>query len=235
MLKSGRVLWISVQKYSYATKQAFFQYVKGSFLIMHNQNHETSGRKRVLVIHKASNMPADTGIQKDKQAKLRWKRSTDRLLSNHFNSDFWLFVVQDHLRLLPAWISLLQYITRCTRRSLDWLIRYRDFSRDMSRSSRRNKSLNQGYGGPGCDRMRMPRARSLLFCLIAVLVLTVMLGVYLSNDTVGGHVDRMPTIDLARARVRDVRSTAYYYYFPPVFYEIINRLSPPPQVGPQAQ
>lgn len=87
----------------------------------------------------------------------------------------------------------------------------------MSRSSRRNKSLNQGYGGPGCDRVRMPRARSLLFCLIAVLVLTVMLGVYLSNDTAGGHVDRMPTIDLARDRVRDVRSTTYYYS-PPVFY-----------------
>lgn len=57
-----------------------FQYVKGGFLIMHNQNHKTSSRKRVLVIHKASNMPAiniaaavaaDTGMEKDKQAKLR--------------------------------------------------------------------------------------------------------------------------------------------------------------------
>lgn len=71
----------------------------------------------------------------------------------------------------------------------------------MSRSTRRYKSLNQGYGGPGCDRLQMPRARSLLFCLLAVLVLSVMLGVYLSNDTTGGHVDRMPTLDLARDRL----------------------------------
>lgn len=74
----------------------------------------------------------------------------------------------------------------------------------MSRSTRRYKSLNQGDGGPGCDRLQMPRARSLLLCLLAALVLSVMLGVFLSNDTTGGHVDRMPTLDLTRDRVRDV-------------------------------
>lgn len=72
----------------------------------------------------------------------------------------------------------------------------------MSRPARRSKPLNQGYGGPGCQRLQMPRARSLLFCLLAVLVLAVMLGVYLSNDTTGGRVDRMPTLDLSRDRVR---------------------------------
>lgn len=89
--------------------------------------------------------------------------------------------------------------------STDWLAT-ETFSRNMSRPTRRNKFLNQGYSVPGCERVRMPRARSLLFCLLAVLVLTLMLGVYLSNDTTGGHVDRMPTLELARDRVRDVRA-----------------------------
>lgn len=129
--------------------------------------------------------------------------------SAHFNSAFWpcLWFRTTFLYFLPGHPSSnAVYTLRCTRRSFDRLNSYRDFSRDMSRPTRRNKILNQGYGVPGCDRVRMPRARSLLFCLLAVLVLALMLGVYLSNDTTGGHVDRMPTLDLARDRVRDVRA-----------------------------
>ena len=80
----------------------------------------------------------------------------------------------------------------------------------MSRSSRRYKSLQQTNGGgggggsfPGCDRVRMPRARVLLLCLLGVLVLAVVLGVYLSNDTADGHVNRMPAADLTKDRVRE--------------------------------
>ena len=75
----------------------------------------------------------------------------------------------------------------------------------MSRSGRRYKPLQQGNGGgsfPGWDRVRMPRARVLLLCLVAVLVLAVVLGVYLSNDTSNGHVNRMPAADLTKDRVR---------------------------------
>lgn len=77
----------------------------------------------------------------------------------------------------------------------------------MPKSSRRYKPLHQSNGGgfiPGCDRVRMPRARALLLCLLAVLVLAVVLGVYLSNDTSGEHVNRMPAADLTKDRVRVV-------------------------------
>lgn len=75
----------------------------------------------------------------------------------------------------------------------------------MSRSSRRYKPLQQRSGSgsfPGCDRLRFPRARVLLLCLIGVLVLAVVLGVYLSNDTTGGQVNHMPAVDLTKERVR---------------------------------
>ena len=77
----------------------------------------------------------------------------------------------------------------------------------MSRSSRRYKPLQQTNGGasfPGCDRVRMPRARVLLLCLLGVLVLAVVLGVYLSNDTASRPVSRMPAADLTKERVRTV-------------------------------
>lgn len=82
----------------------------------------------------------------------------------------------------------------------------------MSRSSRRYKPLQQTNGGgsgsfPGCDRVRMPRARVLLLCLLGVLVLAVVLGVYLSNDTADGHVNRMPAADLTKDRVREMIDT----------------------------
>lgn len=75
----------------------------------------------------------------------------------------------------------------------------------MSRSSRRYKSLQQSNNGGGsllgCDRVRMPRARVLLLCLLGALVLAVVLGVYLSNDTADGHVNRVPTADLTKDRL----------------------------------
>lgn len=77
----------------------------------------------------------------------------------------------------------------------------------MTRSSRRyGKPLQQNNSSgsfPGCDRVRMPRARVLLLCLIGVLVLAVVLGVYLSNDTANEHVNRMPAADLTKDRVRE--------------------------------
>ncbi|XP_034025108.1 glutaminyl-peptide cyclotransferase-like a [Thalassophryne amazonica] len=73
----------------------------------------------------------------------------------------------------------------------------------MSRSSRRYKPLQAGSGScSGCDRRRMPRARVLLLCLLGVLVLAVVLGIYLSNDAIsGGPVSRMPAADLSRDRL----------------------------------
>ena len=76
----------------------------------------------------------------------------------------------------------------------------------MSRSGRRYKPLQQSNGSGslgGCDWVRLPRARVLVLCLVGVLVLAVVLGVYLSNDTAGGRVDdRMPAADLTKDRVR---------------------------------
>ncbi|XP_037316706.2 glutaminyl-peptide cyclotransferase-like a isoform X2 [Pungitius pungitius] len=76
----------------------------------------------------------------------------------------------------------------------------------MSRSGRKYKTLQQSGGGgggspPGCDRLRMPRARVLLLGLVGVLVFAVVLGVYLSNDVPEGHVSRVPTADLVKDRL----------------------------------
>lgn len=75
----------------------------------------------------------------------------------------------------------------------------------MSRTTRRYKALQQSNGGgslPGCDRVRQPRARVLLLCLLGVLVLSLVLGFYLSSVadiSSGGHV---PLTDLTKDRVR---------------------------------
>ncbi|XP_029923579.1 glutaminyl-peptide cyclotransferase-like a [Myripristis murdjan] len=73
----------------------------------------------------------------------------------------------------------------------------------MSRSSRRYKSLQPGSGSsgslPGCDRVRMPRARVLLFCLFGVLLLAVVLSIHLSSDTGAGR--SVPPVDLAKDRL----------------------------------
>lgn len=74
----------------------------------------------------------------------------------------------------------------------------------MPRSSRKYKPLHPSNGCgsiPGCDRVQMPRVRALLYCLLAVLVLAVVLGIYLSNDTSSGHVDHMPAVDLTKDKV----------------------------------
>ncbi|XP_040902884.1 glutaminyl-peptide cyclotransferase-like a [Toxotes jaculatrix] len=74
----------------------------------------------------------------------------------------------------------------------------------MSRSTRRYKPLQQSNGSgsfSSCERIRMPRARVLLLCLLGVLLLAVVLGVYLSNDTTAGHVNRMPAADLTKDRL----------------------------------
>lgn len=73
----------------------------------------------------------------------------------------------------------------------------------MSRSGRRYKTLQQSGSPPGCDRVRMPRARVLLLGLVGVLVFAVVLGVYLSNDVPEGH-NRVPAADVIRDRVRVV-------------------------------
>ncbi|XP_037533444.1 glutaminyl-peptide cyclotransferase-like a [Nematolebias whitei] len=73
----------------------------------------------------------------------------------------------------------------------------------MSRSSRRYKSLQQsGTGFAPCDRVRMTRARVLLLCLLGVLVLVAVLGVYLSYETAEAQVDRVavPAADLSKER-----------------------------------
>ncbi|XP_028321144.1 glutaminyl-peptide cyclotransferase-like a [Gouania willdenowi] len=74
----------------------------------------------------------------------------------------------------------------------------------MSRSSRRYKSLqsvNSSGSVPGCDRLRMPRVRVLLLCLLGVLVLALVVGLYLSNDTENRPGSRLPTLDLSRDRL----------------------------------
>lgn len=74
----------------------------------------------------------------------------------------------------------------------------------MSRHSRRYKTPQQGNGSasvPGCDRVRIPRARVLLLCLIGVLVLAIVLGVYLSNDTDGNSVNHFQEADWTRDRL----------------------------------
>ncbi|XP_062242361.1 glutaminyl-peptide cyclotransferase-like a [Platichthys flesus] len=74
----------------------------------------------------------------------------------------------------------------------------------MSRSSRRYKPLLQSNdsGSPlGCDRVRIPRARVLLLCLLGFLLLAVVLGVYLSSDTSLGHVNHVPAADLTKDRL----------------------------------
>ncbi|KAM4589791.1 glutaminyl-peptide cyclotransferase-like a [Fundulus diaphanus] len=77
----------------------------------------------------------------------------------------------------------------------------------MARSSRRySKLLQQSNGGgaggslPGCERVRKPRARVLVLGLLGVLVLAVVLSVYLTNDTSGGHVGRLSAVDLVKDR-----------------------------------
>lgn len=74
----------------------------------------------------------------------------------------------------------------------------------MSRHSRRYKPPQQGNGSasvPGCDRVRMPRARVLLLCLAGVLVLAMVLGMYLSNDTDGSHVNPVQEPEWTRDRL----------------------------------
>lgn len=73
----------------------------------------------------------------------------------------------------------------------------------MSRHSRRYKTL-QGNGSasvPGCDYLRMPRARVLLLCLFGVLVLAMVLGVYLSNDSERNSENLVQEPDWSRDRL----------------------------------
>lgn len=74
----------------------------------------------------------------------------------------------------------------------------------MSRHSRRYKTSQQGNGSApilGCDRVWMPRARVLLLCLIGVLVLAMVLGVYLSNNAEGNSLSRFQEADWTRDRL----------------------------------
>lgn len=74
----------------------------------------------------------------------------------------------------------------------------------MSRSSRRYKPPPQGNCSgtvPSCDRVRIPRARTLLICLLGVLVLAMVLGLYMSDNAAGTTADRFPEADLVRDRL----------------------------------
>ncbi|CAB1347571.1 unnamed protein product [Coregonus sp. 'balchen'] len=72
----------------------------------------------------------------------------------------------------------------------------------MSRTSRRYKPLQVNNGAvPGCNSVRMPRARVLVFCLLGVLTLAMVLGLYLSNDTSSNRNNRIPVVDLAKDRL----------------------------------
>ncbi|KAM6973566.1 glutaminyl-peptide cyclotransferase-like a [Aplochiton taeniatus] len=74
----------------------------------------------------------------------------------------------------------------------------------MSRSSRRYKPVqanNDSNSLPGCDQVKIPRARVLFLCLLGVLAMAVVLGLYLSNDTSSGSINRLPAVDLVRDRV----------------------------------
>lgn len=74
----------------------------------------------------------------------------------------------------------------------------------MSRTSRRYKPLQANNGAlPGCNSVRMPRARILVFCLLGVLTLAMVLGLYLSNETSSNRNNRIPVVDLAKDRVRN--------------------------------
>lgn len=72
----------------------------------------------------------------------------------------------------------------------------------MPKSSRRYKPLQASNGGalPGCESVRMPRARVLILCLLGVLTLALVLGIYLSNDANNRSFNRTPFIDLAKER-----------------------------------
>ncbi|KAL0972911.1 hypothetical protein UPYG_G00196330 [Umbra pygmaea] len=72
----------------------------------------------------------------------------------------------------------------------------------MSRTSRRYKPLQANNGAvPGCDSVRIPRARILVFCLLALLALSIVLGLYLSNETTDNNINRNPVVDLAKDRL----------------------------------
>ncbi|XP_075892271.1 glutaminyl-peptide cyclotransferase-like a [Nelusetta ayraudi] len=74
----------------------------------------------------------------------------------------------------------------------------------MARSSRRYPSLQQSAGGVSqaiCDPVGMPRARSLLLCLVAAVVVAMVLRMNLSDDSTGGPEKVTPAEDLTKARL----------------------------------
>ncbi|KAJ8385041.1 hypothetical protein AAFF_G00195710 [Aldrovandia affinis] len=72
----------------------------------------------------------------------------------------------------------------------------------MSKSSRRYKSApaNSCSALPVCGQVRMPRPRMLLCCLCGVLTVTLLLGIYLSNDT-GDINSRVHTAGMTREKL----------------------------------
>ncbi|KAG9342138.1 hypothetical protein JZ751_017138 [Albula glossodonta] len=72
----------------------------------------------------------------------------------------------------------------------------------MSKSSRRYKPAptSNGSAFPGCDRARVPRPRVLLCCLCGALTVTLLLGIYLSNDTSGPNT-RVHASDLTKEKL----------------------------------
>lgn len=77
----------------------------------------------------------------------------------------------------------------------------------MARSSRRYPSPHQSsseVSQVSCDPAGMPRARSLLLCIVAAVVVAMVLRMNLSDDSAAEPENLTPAADLTKARVRDL-------------------------------
>ncbi|KAJ8280767.1 hypothetical protein GJAV_G00058750 [Gymnothorax javanicus] len=72
----------------------------------------------------------------------------------------------------------------------------------MSKGRRhRMTAANNGSSLSGCEQMWKPRPRVLLCCLCVVLSVTLLLGIYLSQDTVGTKLANIHSADLTKEKL----------------------------------